>query len=121
MNIAYKYIGWTINKLVGDYVSINFSEIELFGKEIVPDKNIYTIKTRNSYNDGFDSTSTTNAMLYMNNELVSTKTPTYHKLNTYNLNRISLEVNDDIEGLTNNGIDPNIEFGAIFHIREYNQ
>jgi hypothetical protein len=55
----------------------------------------------------------------MNNELVSTKTPTYHKLNSYNLNRISLEINNDIEGKTNNGIDTNIEFGAILHIKNY--
>jgi hypothetical protein len=121
INIAYKYIGFTIQRLVGIDTTLHIGEVVLYGKEVVPDKNIYTIKTQNSYNDGYDSTSTTNAMLYMNNELVSTKTPTYHKLNTYNLNRITLEINDDIEGLTNNGIDPNIEFGAIFHIREYNQ
>ena len=55
----------------------------------------------------------------MSNELVSNKQPTYHKLNSYNLNRITLEVNDDIEEKTRNGIDPNIEFGAVFHIKNY--
>jgi hypothetical protein len=121
-NIPYLYIGWTINKLVGGniYANIlNFSEIQIFGKEIVPDKNIYTIKSLNCYNDGWDSTTTTNATLFMSNELVSNKQPTYHKLNSYNLNRITLEVSDDIEEKTRNGWDNNIEFGCVLHIKNY--
>jgi hypothetical protein len=125
--IAYRYIAFTFNKLIGSGSStwnvLNFAEIQLFGKEetllSIEQKNIYTIRTHNCYNDGYDSQNTTNAMLYMSNELTSPKQPTYHKLNTYNLNRITLEVNDDIEDKNRNGIDPNIEFGAVFHIKNY--
>jgi hypothetical protein len=34
LNIAYKYIGFTFNKLVGQYITLNFAEIELFGREL---------------------------------------------------------------------------------------
>jgi hypothetical protein len=119
---AYKYIGFTFNKIIANTI-LSFPEIQIFGREeiklLTEEKNIYIIKTLNSYNDGFDSQNTTNATLLMSNSLVSNKQPTYHKLNTYNLNRISLQVNDDIEEKTNNGWSSLIEFGAIFHIREY--
>jgi len=83
-------------------------------------QNKYIIRSLNTYNDGWDSTNTNSAVLYMNNELVSPKNPTYHKLNTYNLNRISLEVNNDIEqNNTRNGWNPNINFGCVLHIKNF--
>ena len=56
----------------------------------------------------------------MNNELTSPKQPAYHKLNSYNLNRISLQISNDIN--TNkpyNGWKSDLQFGAIFHICDY--
>jgi hypothetical protein len=120
INIPYKYIGFNINKLVGNDTTLIISELRLFGKEVVEDKNIYTIRSLNTYNDGRDSQSTTNAMLHMSNELVSSKNPSYPKLNTYNLNRISLEVADDIQDKTKGGWDNAIQFGAVFNIIDYN-
>ena len=121
-NIPYLYIGWTINKLVGGNTYANilqFAELQIFGKEIQPEDNTYIIRTHNCYNDGWDSQNTTNATLLISNELTSPKNPTYHKLNTNHLNRITLEVSDDIEKNNRNGWDNNIEFGAIFHIRNF--
>jgi hypothetical protein len=83
-------------------------------------QNKYIIRSLNTYNDGWDSQNTTSAILYMSNELTSPKQPTYHKLNTYNLNKISLQVSNDID--TNkpyNGWKPEIQFGAVFHICDY--
>ena len=80
-------------------------------------QNKYIIRSLNCYDDGYDSQNTTSAVLYMSNELKSPPEPTYHKLNTYNLNRISLQVSNDID--TNkpyNGWNSNIHFGAVFHI-----
>jgi hypothetical protein len=118
-SISYLYIGFTFNKVVGTTTGdlLNFGEIRLFGSEEFPNK--YIIRSLNTYNDGYDSQNTTNAILYMNNELVSPKNPTYHKLNTNHLNRITLQVNDDIEEKTNNGWKPEIQFGAVFHIKNY--
>ena len=83
-------------------------------------ENKYIIRCLNCYDDGWDSQNTTSAILYMNNELTSPKQPSYHKLNTYNLNRISLQVSNDIN--TNkpyNGWKPDLQFGAVFHICDY--
>ena len=83
-------------------------------------ENKYIIRCLNCYDDGWDSQNTTSAILYMNNELTSPKQPSYHKLNTYNLNRISLQVSNDIN--TNkpyNGWKPSIEFGCVLHICDY--
>ena len=83
-------------------------------------QNKYIIKCLNCYDDGYDSQNTTSAVLYMNNELTSPKQPTYHKINTHDLNRISLQVNNDIEqNKPYNGWKPSIEFGAVFHICDY--
>jgi hypothetical protein len=83
-------------------------------------ENKYIIRCLNTYNDNYDSQNTTSAILYMSNELTSPKQPSYHKLNTYSLNRISLQVSNDIN--TNkpyNGWNSNIQFGAVFHICDY--
>ena len=83
-------------------------------------QNKYIIRSLNCYDDGYDSQNTTSAILYMSNELTSPKQPTYHKLNTYNLNRISLQVSKDInQNKPYNGWDSNIQFGAVFHICDY--
>ena len=83
-------------------------------------ENKYIIRCLNCYDDGWDSQNTTSAILYMNNELTSPKQPSYHKLNTYNLNRISLQVSNDInQNKPHNGWSSNIQFGAIFHICDY--
>ena len=83
-------------------------------------QNKYIIRSLNTYNDGWDSQSQTSAVLYMNNELKSPKQISYHKINTYDLNRISLQVSNDID--TNrpyNGWKPSIEFGCVLHIINY--
>ena len=80
-------------------------------------ENKYIIRCLNCYDDGWDSQNTTSAILYMSNELKSLKQPTYHKLISNNLNRISLQVSNDID--TNkpyNGWDNKIEFGCVLHI-----
>ena len=80
-------------------------------------QNKYIIRSLNTYNDGYDSQNTTSAILYTGNELTSPKQPTYHKLNTQNLNRLLLQVSNDID--TNkpyNGWKPSIEFGCVLHI-----
>ena len=83
-------------------------------------QNKYIIRSLNTYNDGWDSQNTTSAILYMNNELTSPKQPTYHKINSYDLNRISLQVSNDInQNKSYNGWDNKIEFGCILHICDY--
>jgi hypothetical protein len=92
-----------------------------YGSELTT-QNKYIIRSLNCYDDGYDSVNTTSAILFADNQLKSPSNPTYHKLNTYNLNRISLQVSNDID--TNkiyNGWNSNIQFGAIFHIRDYKQ
>lgn len=84
--------------------------------------NKFIIRALNTYDDGYDSQNTTSAILFADNELISPQKATYHKLNTYDLNRISLQVSNDIE--TNkpyNGWDSNIQFGAVLHIRDYKE
>ena len=80
-------------------------------------QNKYIIRSLNTYNDGYDSQNTTSAILYTGNELTSPKQPTYHKLNTQNLNRLSLQVSNNIdENKPYNGWSSNINFGAVFHV-----
>lgn len=103
-----------------DYI-LTFDEAKGLYNGIDPTKNNkYIIRSLNCYDDGYDSQNTTSAILYMDNELKSPIKPTYHKLNTYNLNRISLQVSNDIdEKKPYNGWNTEIEFGSIFHIIDY--
>ena len=100
-----------------DYV-LNANEISgLYNGTDPTTQNKYIIRSLNCYDDGYDSQNTTSAILYMNNELTNPKQPSYHKLNTYNLNRISLQVSDNIEqNKPYNGWKPDLQFGAVFHI-----
>ncbi len=48
--VSYQYIGFTINKLIGTATGdlLNFSEIRLFGKQIIPEEKQYPPKLYNS-------------------------------------------------------------------------
>jgi hypothetical protein len=117
--IEYSYIGFTFNKLVGDNIQstiLNFSEIQIFGKEEKIYNNNIVIKTLNVYDDGYCSQNR-EAILYMGNDF-RIKKPTYHKLISKNLNSISLAMTDDFEKPTN-GISSDIDIGLIIHVKDY--
>lgn len=125
INTPYQYIGITFNKIIGNPSSVGTNhlavqEIQFFGKEIEEEEQTYIIRCSNCYEDGYDSQNNSSAILFMNNRLKTTKNPTYHKIKSYNLNRISLEVSDEIEE-TNifKGWDDTIKFGTVFHIKNY--
>jgi hypothetical protein len=120
-NIPYLYIGFTIKKLVGgnSFANLlNFSEIQLFGKEEL--NNTYIIRGLDTYQDGFDSQNRTAAILYIGDDFKTIKNPSYHKLISRNLNSISLNMTDTLDN-GYNGINDEIDLGMIFHIKDYGE
>lgn len=125
INTPYQYIGITFNKVIGNPndsggADLAVQEIQFFGKEIEEEEQTYVIRCNNCYEDGYDSQNNSSAILFMNNRLKTTKNPTYHKIKSYNLNRISLEVSNEIEETDKfKGWDDTIKFGCMLHIKNY--
>ena len=125
INTPYKYIGITFNKVIGNSSSsgtnhLAIQEIQFFGKQIEEEEQTYIIRCSNCYEDGYDSQNNSSAILFMNNRLKTIKNPTYHKIKSYNLNRISLQVSNEIEETDIfKGWDDTIKFGTVFHIKNY--
>jgi len=125
INTPYNYIGFVFNKIVGDATQLGNSQVEIqeiqfFGKQIEEEEQTYIIRCNNCYEDGYDSQNNSSAILFMNNRLKTTKNPTYHKIKSYNLNRISLEVSNEIEETDIfKGWDDTIKFSCMLHIKNY--
>lgn len=125
INTPYTYIGFTINKIIGDVNGsgsspLAIAELQFFGKQIEEEEQTYIIRCNNCFEDGYDSQNNSSAILFMNNRLKTNKNPTYHKIKSYNLNRISLEVSNEIEETDIfKGWDDTLKFGCVLHIKNY--
>ena len=85
------------------------------------DNNTYCIRCNETYADGYDGYNQTSAILYLGMGLHSPDTPTYHKLISNNLNKITLVFTDNITSATAiyGGIHTNVSFAVILHIIDY--
>ena len=110
---------WNIRPLnLGTIAEIGLVQIS---NNNASDYTTYCFRCQNTYQDGYDSFNQTSAVVYLNNGFHSPQVPTYHKLISDQLNKITIVVTDDI---TNSnkvyaGINPNISFALIFHIIDY--
>ena len=85
------------------------------------DNNTYCIRCLETYADGFDGFNQTSAILYLGQALHSPETPTYHKLISNNLNKITLVITDNITSATAiyGGINTNISFAVVLEVIDY--
>lgn len=85
------------------------------------DNNTYCIRCNETYADGYDGYNQTSAILYLGMGLHSPDTPTYHKLISNNLNKITLVMTDNITSATAiyGGIHTNISFAIILHVIDF--
>lgn len=85
------------------------------------DNATYCIRCNETYMDGYDGYNTTSAILYLGMGLHSPDTPTYHKLISNNLNKITLVFTDNITSATAiyGGIHTNVSFAVILHVIDY--
>jgi hypothetical protein len=85
------------------------------------DNDTYCIRCLETYQDGYDGFNVTSAILYLGHGMKSPETPTYHKLISNNLNKISLVITDDITSSTAiyGGISTHISFAVVLHVIDY--
>ena len=85
------------------------------------DNDTYCIRCLETYADGYDGYNQTSAILYLGMGLHSPDTPTYHKVISNNLNKITLVITDNITSATAiyGGINTNISFAVVLHVIDY--
>jgi hypothetical protein len=85
------------------------------------DNGTYCIRCLETYADGYDGFNQTSAILHLSNALHSPETPTYHKIISNNLNKITLVITDNITSATAiyGGINTNISFAVVLHVIDY--
>lgn len=85
------------------------------------DNATYCIRCNETYADGYDGYNQTSAILYLGMGLHTADNPTYHKLISNNLNKITLVFTDNITSSTAiyGGINTNISFAIILHVIDY--
>ena len=85
------------------------------------DNNTYCIRCLETYADGYDGFNQTSAILYLGHGLKSPETPTYHKIISNNLNKISLVITDNITSATAiyGGISTHISFAVVLHVIDF--